>query len=59
MLRRLNAWLLRRADRRLNTSTPRRDGGDDHDDGVGVLVPAGPRPWQGGAQARPPEPVKD
>lgn len=27
---------------------------DDQDDGIGVPVPAGPRPIRGGAQAKPP-----
>lgn len=29
---------------------------DEHDDGVGVLVPAGPKPRKGGAEAKPPAP---
>ena len=32
--------------------------GDDHDDGVGVLVPAGPKPRKGGAHAKPPPPCE-
>ncbi|MBB6016411.1 hypothetical protein ACFP9V_08900 [Deinococcus radiopugnans] len=32
---------------------------DDQDDGIGVLVPAGPRPLRGGAHAKPPVPEKE
>ncbi|MFK7603396.1 hypothetical protein ACI3L1_14415 [Deinococcus sp. SM5_A1] len=38
--------------RRDTRNSPR----DDQDDGVGVLVPAGPRPLRDGAHARPPVP---
>ncbi|WP_415814043.1 hypothetical protein [Deinococcus marmoris] len=41
---------------RRDTRTPPRD---DQDDGVGVLVPAGPRPLRGGAHAQPPRPEKE
>ncbi|WP_295817582.1 hypothetical protein [uncultured Deinococcus sp.] len=58
MLRELNDWLLRRADRRLEITYPRRNGREGGEGSAGVPVPVGPRPWQGGAQARPPEPVK-
>ncbi|MBB5365587.1 hypothetical protein [Deinococcus humi] len=52
----LRRWLSGVFRRDLSRQTPPRD---DQDDGLGVLVPAGPRPLRGGAHAQPPKPQED
>ncbi|CAM3636668.1 hypothetical protein DEFR109230_06305 [Deinococcus frigens] len=49
----LYRWLSGVFRRDTQRPTPPRD---DQDDGMGVLVPAGPRPLRGGAHAKPPMP---